>query len=455
VVYTSPIQDFGGANISGNFSFSSATVGYIVSNGGAVYKSTNAGSTWVQLTTSGPVFTNGLCAIPNTNVVFTTGAASGGSGSSYSLDAGLTWVQIDNQQHLYCEFINPSIGWSGWFNTSSTQNGMWKWNNLSSPLAVQFNGTPSTVCVNTPVQFTDQTTGGTITSWNWSFPGGSPASSTAASPSVTYFQPGTYAVSLTVSDGNYLSSYQDTAYITVEVLPAVPSVITGNANPCPNTLDNYSVVNDPTVYYNWTFPATWLGMSTTNSIAITFDNTPGVLSVSTDNSCGSSAPSTLNINVGVMPTAAFSFSLNGGTLSLTNGSQNASMYSWNFGDGNTSTQIQPSHTFTTPGSYTVTLIASNACGDSDTTTQQIEVLGLSTLFEQGVILYPNPNQGVFTLDGLKNFIDQPLEILDLRGRILARTFITDETMGFTIENAVDGLYLIRIQNGVLPLRIQH
>lgn len=455
VVYTSPIQDFGGANISGNFSFSSATVGYIVTNGGAVYKSINAGSTWVQLTTSGPVFTNGLCAIPNTNVVFTTGAATGGFGSSYSLDAGLTWVQIDNQQHLYCEFINPSIGWSGWFNTSSTQNGMWKWNNLSSPLAVQFNGTPSTVCVNTPVQFTDQTTGGTITSWNWSFPGGSPASSTAASPSVTYFQPGTYAVSLTVSDGNYLSSYQDTAYITVEVLPSVPSVITGNANPCPNTLDNYSVVNDPTAYYNWTFPATWLGMSTTNSIAITFDNTPGVLSLSADNSCGSSAPSTLNINVGVMPTAVFSFSLNGGALSLTNGSQNASIYSWNFGDGNTSTQIQPSHTFTTPGSYTVTLIASNACGDSDTTTQQIEVLGLSTLFEQGVILYPNPNEGVFTLDGLKNFIDQPLEILDLRGRILARTFITDETMGFTIENAVDGLYLIRIQNGVLPLRIQH
>jgi hypothetical protein len=169
-------------------------------------------------------------------VIFTTGAASGGSGSSYSLDAGLTWTQIDNQQHLYCDFLTPSIGWSGWFNTSATQNGMWKWNNLSSPLNVQFNGNPSTVCVNTPVQFTDQTTGGTITSWNWSFPGGSPATSTAASPTVTYFQPGTYAVSLTVSDGTYLSSFQDTAYITVEVLPATPSAIVGNAAPCPNTL---------------------------------------------------------------------------------------------------------------------------------------------------------------------------------------------------------------------------
>ena len=453
-VYTSPIQDFGGASISGNFSFASASVGYIVTNGAAVYKTTNAGSTWLQLNTTGPVFTNGLCAIENTNVIFTTGAASGGSGSSYSLDAGLTWTQIDNQQHLYCDFLTPSIGWSGWFNTSATQNGMWKWNNLSSPLNVQFNGNPSTVCVNTPVQFTDQTTGGTITSWNWSFPGGSPATSTAASPTVTYFQPGTYAVSLTVSDGTYLSSFQDTAYITVEVLPATPSAIVGNAAPCPNTLENYSVTNDPSAYYNWTFPATWLGMSTTNSIAITFDNTPGILSVTADNSCGSSPAATLNINVGTPPTAGFTYVLNGGALTLINTSQNASSFSWNFGDGGTANQAQPSYTYTVPGAYTITLIATNACGDSDTTTQQIQVLGLHDLGNAGLVLYPNPSTGHFTIDGLDDFIGETLSVIDLAGRMVASCPIKSSLENVSLVNMVEGLYLIKIQNGVLPLRIQ-
>jgi len=453
-VYTSPILDFAGANISANFSFSSASTGYIVTNGGAVYKSTNAGATWIQLATTGPIFSNGLCAIVNTNTLFTTGAATGGSGSSYSLDGGLTWALIDNQQHLYCEFLSPSIGWSGWFNTNATTNGMWKWNNLSSPLAVQFNGNPSTVCVNTPVQFTDQTTGGVINSWNWSFPGGNPSTSTIANPVVTYTQPGTYPVSLTVSDGTNLSSFQDTAYITVETLPATPSTILGNASPCPNAMESYSVTNDPSAYYNWTFPATWLGMSTTNSIALTFDNTPGVLSVTAGNSCGSSAPSSLNINLGAQPIAGFTFTLNGGQLTLTNTSQNANGYEWNFGDGTTSTQAQPSHVYTTPGTYAVMLIATNACGELDTLIQELTVLGLEDLGAMGITAYPNPTAGKVTITGLADFVTQGLSIIDLQGREIMRVTIESNVHEMDIKHAANGLYLIRIQNGVLPLQLQ-
>lgn len=453
-VYTSPILDFAGANISANFSFASASTGYIVTNGGAVYKSTNAGSTWIQLATTGPVFSNGLCAIVNTNTIFTTGAATGGSGSSYSLDGGLTWSLIDNQQHLHCEFLTPSIGWSGWFNTNATTNGMWKWNNLSSPLAVQFNGNPSTVCVNTPVQFTDQTTGGVINSWNWSFPGGSPSTASIANPVVTYAQPGTYAVSLTVSDGTNLSSFQDTAYITVETLPATPGAIQGNAAPCPNAVETYSVANDPSAYYSWTFPATWLGMSTTNSISLTLDNIPGILSVTAGNSCGSSPAATLNINLGAQPTAGFTYTLNGGQLTLTNTSQNATGFDWNFGDGSTSTQIQPTHVFTTPGTYTVTLIATNACGDSDTLIQELTVLGLEDLSALGITAYPNPTSGLVTLSGLANYVSEALSIVDLQGRIVASVRIESDVQVIAFTHAVNGLYLIRIQNGVLPLRLQ-
>ena len=79
-------------------------------------------------------------------------------------------------------------------------DGIWKWNDLSSSLIGDFSSSSITTCTSTPVVFTDETTGGTPYTWLWSFPGGTPSTSTSASPSVTY-APGTYDVTLTVGDG--------------------------------------------------------------------------------------------------------------------------------------------------------------------------------------------------------------------------------------------------------------
>jgi len=48
------------------------------------------------------------------------------------------------------------------------------------------------------------------------------------------------------------------------------------------------------------------------------------------------------------------------TVTFTNNSENADSYSWDFGDGNTSTEVNPEHTYSNIGSYTVKLTASNA-----------------------------------------------------------------------------------------------
>lgn len=54
------------------------------------------------------------------------------------------------------------------------------------------------------------------------------------------------------------------------------------------------------------------------------------------------------------------------TVSFTNLSTNAGTFSWNFGDGNTSTATNPTHTYTTYGDFTVTLVASGGACGSDT-----------------------------------------------------------------------------------------
>ncbi|MCD6366901.1 MAG: C10 family peptidase [Bacteroidales bacterium] len=132
VVYQTPLSDFGGQTESGNFSFKDANNGLIVDNNATVYKTTNGGANWTPVTTAGTVFTSGLCWVEGTDLVFSTGAASGASGSSYSEDGGTVWTNIDNQQHLYVEFMDSQTGWSGWFNTDATTGGMWKWNSTTT-----------------------------------------------------------------------------------------------------------------------------------------------------------------------------------------------------------------------------------------------------------------------------------------------------------------------------------
>jgi len=291
-VYQSPISDFGGASSNGNLSFKDSNTGLIIDNNSTVYKSINAGANWNTVTTSGTVYNVGLCYIEGTDTVFSTGSA----GSSYSEDGGTSWNLIDDIQHTSVEFKNPITGWSGFFNESSTSKGIWKWENTSN-LSADFEGVPTTICTGNVVNFSDKTTGGTPTSWNWSFPGGSPSSSTISNPSITYNTAGTYNVTLTVDDGSGPNSKVITDYITVNGVPAQPSAISGNTSPSNGSVEVYAVTNVYGVTYAWELPVGWTGTSTTNSISVTVGSNSGVITVTPSNSCGIGQARTLNVTV--------------------------------------------------------------------------------------------------------------------------------------------------------------
>jgi len=81
------------------------------------------------------------------------------------------------------------------------------------------------------------------------------------------------------------------------------------------------------------------------------------------------------INAPGLPVAAFTTSLTtvcNTSVVFTNTTFNATSYQWDFGDGNTSTVLNPTHIYTASGVYTVTLISTNALG-SDTFTQVINI----------------------------------------------------------------------------------
>ena len=77
-----------------------------------------------------------------------------------------------------------------------------------------FEADKTTVCPGSVIHFTDNSYNAAI-GWTWSFPGGSPASSTNQNPSVTYNTPGIYQVTLTATDGSTTDVEVKTAYIRV------------------------------------------------------------------------------------------------------------------------------------------------------------------------------------------------------------------------------------------------
>lgn len=85
-----------------------------------------------------------------------------------------------------------------------------------SPLLcnADFTSTNSSVCSGATISFVDESFNG-VTAWNWSFPGGVPATSTERNPTVTYSTPGTYSVSLSVSNGTQTLSVSKAGYVKV------------------------------------------------------------------------------------------------------------------------------------------------------------------------------------------------------------------------------------------------
>lgn len=73
------------------------------------------------------------------------------------------------------------------------------------------------------------------------------------------------------------------------------------------------------------------------------------------------------------PQSTYSAAPSGLSVAFTNSTTNAVTYQWDFGDGGTSTQASPSHTYTSNGTYTVCLISTSNCGVSDTLCNSVTV----------------------------------------------------------------------------------
>ena len=239
--------------------------------------------------------------------------------------------------------------------------------------AAQFSANVTEGCAPLVVSFFDQSTGNP-TSWLWDLGNGS--TSTQQSPSATFVIPGTYTVKLTATNAAGTNTITKTAFIKVYARP----VVNFSASPlsgCEPLLVNFSHTSTPgsgsIQAVQWDFGDGLLSQQNAPGHVYNTGNYSVTLTVTNSQGCANTKVLNNYINVAPSPNSAFSVS----TTSLCNlpvtatfnnntpgGASNS--YEWDFGDGSTSTDQNPTHTYTSEGNFTVTLISTSPSGCKDT-----------------------------------------------------------------------------------------
>jgi len=248
-------------------------------------------------------------------------------------------------------------------------------NGAPAPVA-DFTSTATSINKGQTVTFTDQSNNNP-TSWQWSFVGGTPATSTEQNPQVTYNTAGSFNVSLTVSNANGDDTQTITNYINVIEPVSAP---TANFSATPATINEGSEVsftdlttNNPTSW-SWTFTGGTPATSNAQHPKVTY-SLPGNYNVTlTVNNAGGTNTKTINNCIQVLdtieaPIANFTASntliSEGQAVTFTDLSSNSpSEWNWIFEGGTpaSSSEQNPTVVYSGPGLYNVTLTATSEGG---------------------------------------------------------------------------------------------
>ncbi len=389
---------------------------------------------------------------------------------------------------------------------------------FSSPTA-DFSASAQSGCAPLTVSFENLSTGSNST-YNWSFPGGNPATSSDPSPVVTYNTPGIFDVSLQVSNpaGEDMVLLQN--YIEVNTVPQSDFSFTTNTQ-----LATFTNLSQGADSYFWDFgdgetstlenPAHTFPMQGTYVVTLVAFNECGSTSsiqtvvigqvpqsaftVITPNGCSPHTAVFQDLSTGVFdtyfwefpggvpatsdepdpivvynnpgtydvkltvsgplgtdvqeiveavevvpaPIPDFNYVINGNEVSFNNLSVNATSYTWDFGDGNMSAEINPMHTYAMPGVYTVSLNAQAPfCGTVLTQNIQIGTTSNQEVWTNNLQLYPNPAGEIIYLYLEGN--QQPLRcvVYDLVGR-KKKDFSFTKRFELSLNDWPAGVYFIR------------
>lgn len=256
--------------------------------------------------------------------------------------------------------------------------------------------------------------------------------------------------SVLLTAGNYqlvvthYTGCTDTLEIEVQQVPNPPQP-TVTANGSTEICAGESVVLSGPAGYPY---YEWNSGSISESITV-YESGTYVLSIEDWIGCTSSS-NAIQVIVNPQPFAAFSPDLEMFDVSFNNLSTDATNYLWNFGDGSTSTDFEPTHSFTTEGALDMYLVAENGCG-SDTAFLLLGSVGIEQKDLSELRAYPNPVADNLNIEFYaERALDLNIQLVDLAGRVVFAEFETAIAGNNRIAlNPLDlnsGIYLLEIHS---------
>jgi PKD repeat protein len=303
---------------------------------------------------------------------------------------------------------------------------------------VAFTASQTIICDGS-VQFTDES-GVVANEWNWDFGDGN--TSELQNPTHTYSESGIYSVSLSIAGDNGFGTQTVTNYITV-TLPETPS----------NILYSDGCIGDEIfVTAEVAFGDIVWSSNEVETVADTFyitllNELNGVsaynqIIVNGDTCTSASAEISITGN-----SASFEYSVNGLIVSFTNTSDQDGEWIWNFGDGNSSTDENPIHTYAEEGLYEVTLsIFEDICAVTQTVDLQVTGI-LESLDESNISIAPNPTSQ-FAIITLNDQLSAPLnvKVFNSEGQSMPvqSALLQNNNFQLDVSNLASGHYTIQL-----------
>ena len=299
----------------------------------------------------------------------------------------------------------------------------------------------ASVCAEGQITFTNQSTNAPQ-DYLWTFEGGTPATSTAINPSVIYNTPGIYSVRLNASNNIGSDEIIKNNYITVHPRPAIiataePSQI------CAGSTANLSATGANT--YTW-FPVAGLTQGNTGANIEAKPSNNITYTVNGVSSQGCIGTSQVSVSIIPAPTPpSISFNIQEGALTTSN--TDAISYQWYLNGVAIQGANSPTHTPLQNGIYYLEIMSDNGCIAKSSSINVLSTSILNALNDEKITLFPNPNDGRFTLKVGKNASTYMVDVFNILGaRMIAQRQIqnNDAENQFDFSYLPKGVYLIRI-----------
>jgi M6 family metalloprotease-like protein len=236
---------------------------------------------------------------------------------------------------------------------------------------------------------------GSQVGWYWNYPQGAslfcPSDSCMATPDELGIPAGQHTITVMVTDE---SGREATAAVSIEILQVTAAFQVDTSIACEETPVVFTDNSAGATSWFWDFGdgATPPSAYTQGPHEVSYQNAGSkTVSLTVNGNYTTTLPDVVTIFADAV--ADFSGQQQGLTVNFSNNSQHAAGYLWDFGDGNTSTETNPEHTYETDGSYQVVLTAfSDYCqDDSFSLTIVVTTVGVAgNHAEKDIRIYPNP-----------------------------------------------------------------